>query len=314
MKVLLRMDLAEELIEQIRQVSEEVEVVRVDSDAAVLEVMSEIEVVCGHVSREMFARRKKLKWIQSWGAGVDGLLHAELVESDVLLCSAKGWVGVHLAEHAMALLLGLTRRIHTAVRNSGWDQRGSIRAASWELIDQTMGIVGLGGTGRELAQRASAFGMRIVAVDPEEVAVPEAVEACWGMDQFHALLEQSDVVVICAPLTAKSAELFDREAFARMRSHALLINVTRGRIVDEQALLAALAEGQIGGAGLDVVPQEPLPEDHPLWRMDNVLITPHTAGGSPNRDIRCVALFCENLQRYLAGEPLLSAIDKRKGY
>ena len=156
--------------------------------------------------------------------------------------------------------------------------------------------------------------MRIIAVDPEQVEVPEAVEACWGMDQFHALLEQSDVVAICAPLTAETEGLFDQEAFARMRSHALLINVTRGRIVNEQALLAALAKGQIGGAGLDVVPQEPLPEDHPLWRMDNVLITPHTAGGSPNRDSRCVALFCDNLRRYLAGEPLVSVIDKRKGY
>ena len=113
-----------------------------------------------------------------------------------------------------------------------------------------MGIVGLGGTGRELAKRASAFGMRIVAVDLEEVEVPEAVEVCWGMDQFHALLEQADVVVICAPLTAETEGLFDQEAFARMRSHALLINVTRGRIVDEQALLAALADGQIGGAGV----------------------------------------------------------------
>ena len=302
MKVLMQMDLAEELIEEIRQVAEEVEVVSVDSDAAALEAMPEIEVVCGHVSREMFARRKKLKWMQSWGAGVDGLLHPELVESDVVLCSAKGRVGVHLAEHAMALLLGLTRGIHTAVRHPGWDRRWPIRAASWELIDQTMGIVGLGGTGRELAQRARAFGMRIVAVDPEKVAVPAEVEACWGMDQFHALLEQSDVVAICAPLTAESAEgLFDQEAFARMRSHALLINVTRGRIVDEQALLAALAAGQIGGAGLDVVPQEPLPEDHPLWRMDNVLITPHTAGGSPNRDGRMRGVVLREFAALLGG-------------
>lgn len=314
MKVLLKMDLAEELVAEIRQVSEQVEVVRVDSDVADLAIMPEIEVVCGHISREMFARRQKLKWMQSWGAGVDGLLHPELVESDVVLCSAKGTVGVHLAEHAMALLLGLTRGLHTAVRNPSWEPRWAIRAASWELIDRTMGIVGLGGTGRELARRAGAFGMRIIAVDPEGVAVPEAVEACWGMDQFPALLEQSDVVAVCAPLTPESAGLFDAAAFARMQRHALLINVTRGQIVDEQALLAALAEGQIGGAGLDVVPQEPLPADHPLWRMDNVLITPHTAGGSPNRDGRSVALFCENLRRYLAGAPLLGAIDKRKGY
>ena len=271
-------------------------------------------MVCGEITRALFARRRKLAWIQSWGAGVDGLLYPELVESDVVLCSSKGFVGVHLADHGMALLLALTRGIHTAIRNPGWDPRWPIRDASWELVDRTMGIVGLGGTGRELARRAAAFGMRVVAVDPEAVEVPPEVEACWGMDRFHALLEQSDVVAVCAPLTAETEGLFDRSAFARMPDHALLINVTRGRIVDETALLEALEGKRIGGAGLDVVPQEPLPGDHPLWKMDNVVITPHTAGGSPNRDGRCVALFCENLRRYLDGRPLMSVIDKRKGY
>lgn len=314
MKILVTMDLAAELVEEIRGVAAEVEVVRVESAADGLEIMPEIEVVCGEIDREMFARREKLRWMQSWGAGVDGVLHPELVESDVVLCSAKGTVGVHLAEHAMALLLGLTRGIHTAVRHPSWDQRFPIRAVQWELIDRTLGIVGLGGTGRALAQRAGAFGMRIIAVDAVGVEELEEVEVCWGMERFGELLEQSDVVAVCAPLTAETEGLFDQEAFARMRSHALLINVTRGKIVDEEALLAALTEGQIGGAGLDVVPQEPLPEDHPLWRLENAIITPHTAGGSPNRDGRIVKLFCENLRRYLAGEELLSVIDKRKGY
>ncbi len=315
MNVLLRMDLEESLVDNIRRVDEKVRVVCADSETEALEVMAEIEVVCGEIIPAMFARRKKLAWIQSWGAGVDGLLYPELVESDVVLCSAKGTVGVHLADHAMALLLGLARGIHTALRNPGWeDIRWPIRDASWELVDRTMGIVGLGGTGRELARRAGAFGMRVVAVDPEDVEVPPEVKACWRMDRFHALLERSDVVAICAPLTAETEGLFDREAFARMRSHALLINVTRGRIVDEASLLEALNRNRIGGAGLDVVPQEPLPGDHPLWKMDNVLITPHTAGGSPNRDGRCVALFCDNLRRYMDGLPLLSVIDKRKGY
>ncbi len=315
MNVLLRMDLEASLVEDIRQVDDKVRVVRTETEAEALEVMPEVEVICGEINRALFARRKKLAWIQSWGAGVDGLLYPELVESDVMLCSAKGTVGVHLADHGMALLLALTRGIHTALRNPGWDRvRWPIRDASWELVDRTMGIVGLGGTGRELARRAGAFGMRVVAVDPEEVEVPPEVEACWGMDRFHALLEQSDVVAICAPLTAETEGLFDRAAFARMQNHALLINVTRGRIVDEAAILEALNENRIGGAGLDVVPQEPLPGDHPLWEMENVVITPHTAGGSPNRDGRCVALFCENLRRYLDGLPLLSVIDKRKGY
>lgn len=314
MNVLLRMNLIEPLVDEIRRVDEKVRVVRVDSEEEALAVMPEIEVICGEITRALFARRRKLAWIQSWGAGVDGLLYPELVESDVVLCSAKGFVGVHLADHAMALLLALTRGIHTAIRNPGWDPRWPIRDASWELVDRTMGIVGLGGTGRELAIRASAFGMRVVAVDPEDVEVPDEVEAYWGMDRFHALLEQSDVVAVCAPLTAETEGLFDRAAFARMPDHALLINVTRGRIVDEAALLEALEGKRIGGAGLDVVPKEPLPGDHPLWKMENVVITPHTAGGSPNRDGRCVALFCENLRRYLDGRPLTSVIDKRKGY
>ena len=308
MKVLVTMDLAGELVAEIGKVSAQVEVVQVASDEEALTVMPEIEVVCGEIKEAWFSRREKLKWIQSWGAGVDGLLHGELVESDVVLCSAKGTVGVHLAEHAMALLLGLTRGLHTALRTPTWDLRFPIRAVQWELIDRTMGIVGLGGTGRDLAQRAAAFGMRIVAVDPE------AVEVCWGLDRYGDLLAQSDVVAVCAPLTPETEGLFDAAAFARMQNHALLINVTRGRIVDEAALLAALTEGQIGGAGLDVVPQEPLQQDHPLWQMDNVIITPHTAGGSPNRDGRIVKLFCENLRRYLAGKELLSVIDKRKGY
>ena len=177
-----------------------------------------------------------------------------------------------------------------------------------------MGIVGLGDTGRKLAARAGAFGMRLIAVDPEAVEVPDQVEACWKMDRFHDLLAQSDVVAVCAPLTRETEGLFDRKAFRRMLPHALLINVTRGRIVDEAALIEALADQQIGGAGLDVVPQEPLPEEHPLWHMENVLITPHTAGGSPNRNDRLTALFCENLKRFLAGEELLSVVDKEKGY
>ena len=177
-----------------------------------------------------------------------------------------------------------------------------------------MGIVGLGGTGRELAQRAGGFGMRIVAVDSEDLEVPHNVEACWKMDRFHELLEQSDVVAICAPLTAETEGMFDERAFAQMRSHAILINVTRGKIVDERALLEALRTGEIGGAGLDVTPQEPLPDDHPLWAMENVIVTPHVAGGSPNRMDRIVDLFCDNLQRLQAGKPLLSVIDKSKGY
>ncbi len=314
MNVLLTTPLEERHLAQIQGVSNEVETIQPESEGELLEVIPDIDVVLGRPSREMLQRATRLKWVQMTSAGVEGALHSEFVESDVVLTSAKGIVGVHLAEHAMALLLALTRGIWWAIRKPIWDQRMPIRHASWELNGRTMGIVGLGGTGQALAKQAIGFGMRIIAVDPEPVDVPEGVEACWKMDRFHDLLSESDVVAVCAPLTLETRGMFDRAAFSRMRPHALLINVTRGKIVDEDALMEALENGIIGGAGLDVTPEEPLPDDHPLWRGDNVVITPHTAGGSPNRIDRTVDLFCENLRRLLDDEPLLSVIDKRKGY
>ena len=314
MKVLINDRLDDHHMAQIRSAFADIDLIIPTSLDDALAVMPEIDIIFGGMSREMFKRAERLKWVQTWGAGVDGMMYPEFVHSEVLLTSAKGTVGVHLSEHAMALLLGLTRGIARAIRTSDWDERMPIRHASWELIDKTMGIVGLGGTGQHVAVRAHAFGMKIIAVDAESVDVPDCVSACWPMDRFCDLLSASDIVVVCCPLTKETHGLFDRVAFGKMQPHALLINVTRGKIVDEGALLAALENGQIAGAGLDVTPQEPLPDDHPLWRMPNVIVTPHTAGGSPNRQDRTVNLFCENLRRFRKGEDMLSVIDKQKGY
>ncbi len=313
-KILINTDLDDALIQRIQDVSEEVEIITASSEGEALEIMPEVEVVLGPVTPAMLALGDQLRWVQNLGAGVDGVLFPEFVESDVVLTSAKGIVGIHLADHAMALLLSLTRGIATAVRNPSFDERWPIRAASWELAGRTMGIVGLGGTGQALAIRAAGFGMRIIAVDPDDVEVPDCVELCWKMDRFHDLLAESDVVAVCAPLTKKTEGMFDADAFRRMQSHAMLVNVTRGLIVDEYALLQALEQGQIGGAGLDVIPQEPLPDDHPLWHMPNVVVTPHTAGGSPHRMGRTVDLFCDNLARLLDGRSMSSVINKDKGY
>ena len=314
MKVLINDHLDDHHLTQIQSTSEDVDLVISDSSGDALDVMPEIDIIFGGMSRDMFKRAESLKWVQTWGAGVDGMMYAEFVHSEVILTSAKGTVGVHLSEHAMALLLGLTRGIARAIRTTDWNERMPIRHASWELIDKTMGIVGLGGTGCDVAIRAHAFGMKIIAVDPEDVDVPDCVETCWKMDRFYDLLSASDIVVVCCPLTEETRGLFDRMAFEKMQNHALLINVTRGKIMDDASLVEALKTGQIAGAGLDVTPQEPLPGDHPLWNMPNVIITPHTAGGSPNRQDRIVNLFCENLRRFLKGEDMLSVIEKKKGY
>ena len=314
MKILINTDTTPEQQQQIESVSDDLLLVHPQNSEEALREIVDTDVVLGGFNRSLFENAKQLKWVQVLSAGVDGLLFPEFVKSDVILTSAKGFVGPHLADQTWALLLGLLRGVGRSVRERTWDNRMSIRLATWELSEQTLGIVGLGGTGIDVARRAQGFDMRVIAVDPEAVEAPSFVHEVWKMDRFHELLAESDVVAICAPLTPETHGMFDDAAFEQMKSHALLINVTRGKIVDGLALIRALTSGSIGGAGLDVTPEEPLPTDSPLWDMPNVIITPHVAGGSPIRLDRSVGLFCDNLERLLVGKPLLSVIDKEKGY
>ena len=314
MKILINTEITSEHRQQIEAVSEQLHIIEAQNSAEALRDIGDTDVVFGGFNRTLFENAKQLKWVQVLSAGVDGLLFPEFVQSDVVLTSAKGFVGPHLADQAWALILGLLRGIGRSVRERTWDNRMSIRLATWELSERTLGIVGLGGTGIDVARRAQGFDMRTIAVDPETVEAPSFVHEVWQMNRFHELLAQSDVVAICAPLTPETHGMFNDAAFQAMQSHALLVNVTRGKIVDGPALLRALNNGSIGGAGLDVTPEEPLPTDSPLWDMPNVIITPHVAGGSPIRLDRTVGLFCDNLERTLVGKPLLSIIDKEKGY
>lgn len=314
MKILINASIKLEQQQKIENISDEITIVNPKNSEEVFKEVVDTDIVFGGFNRKLFENAKQLKWVQVWAAGVDGILFPEFVQSEVILTSAKGYVGTHLADQAWALILGLIRGIGRSVRERTWDNKMSIRLATWELCDRTLGIVGLGGTGIEVARRAQGFDMQVIAVDPETVDAPSLVHEIWKMDKFYDLLAQSDIVCICAPLTDSTHGMFNDEAFQQMQSHALLINVTRGKIVDEQALLRSLNNGHIGGAGLDVTPIEPLPSDSPLWDMSNVIITPHVAGGSPIRMDRTVDLFCDNLERFLVNKPLLSVIDKQKGY
>jgi phosphoglycerate dehydrogenase-like enzyme len=272
------------------------------------------DVLLGRVPNEIFVLNRRLRYYHSIGAGVDAILSPELIESDVILASEKGEVGIHLAEHAFALLLALTRGLHTAARDPDYRLREPIRKEQRELYGLTMGIVGFGGTGREVARRALGFRMRVLAVDIEDVPAEPGVEAIWKPDRLPDLLGASDVVVIGLPLTKATHHLFTRDLFRLMRPTAILINVTRGAIVYGDDLVTALDDGLLWGAGLDVTDPEPLPAGHRLWTHPRVIVTPHTAGGSPRRAGRAIATFCENLRRLRTGQPLLALIDKRKGY
>jgi len=314
MKVLVDVAVTDAQLERIREAAGDGVVVVATEREAMYREVRHATAIFGRFNAELFERGELLRWVQTLGAGVDGLLFEDFVLSDIVLTSEKGYVGPHLAEQAFALLLSITRGVARAVRERTWENKWSIREECWELTDKTLGIVGLGGTGRQVARRAAAFGMRCLAVDPEPLVKPPEIEEVWSMDGFHHLLNESDAVVICAPLTLETRGMFDDTAFEHMKATAILINVTRGPIVDDAALVRALQAKLIGGAGLDVTPTEPLPADHPLWRMENVVITPHVAGASPLRMDRAVDLFCRNLRLFRAEKPLESVIDKRKGY
>jgi phosphoglycerate dehydrogenase-like enzyme len=265
---------------------------------------------------KLFAASTALRWVHATASGIDEFMYPEFRDSDVLLTGEKGLVGGHLADHGFGLLLAITRRIAVAIRlgPAGWDVREAMRREELELEGLVMGVVGFGGTGRAMARRAVAFGMNCLAVDETAVPAGDGVGEVCPTTRLTDVLGASDVVAICCPLTQATTGLFDDAVFAAMKPGAILVNVTRGEVVDDAALVRALESGRLGGAALDVTPIEPLPADHPLWRFDNVVITPHTAGASQHRGRRNLARFCDNLRRYRAGQELIGLVDKRAGY
>lgn len=274
------------------------------------------EVIFGFIPKPLFDATPKLRWVHCIASGMDMFLYPDMKASPVVLTGEKGLVGGHLADTGFGLLLALTRQIGTAIRlgPDGWNNREAMRMKELELEGLTMGVVGFGGTGRAMARRAVAFGMHVIACDVMSVAPSDGVAEVWTMDRLDDLLAASDVVAVGAPLTPETRGLFDDARFAAMKQGALLVNVTRGEIVDGDAIVAALRNGHLGGAALDVAPIEPLPADHPLWSFDNVVMTPHTAGASQLRGPRNIARFCENLRRAQSGQPLVGVVDKELGY
>jgi len=276
---------------------------------------ADVEVILGIITEKLFPALPKLRWVHAIASGVDSLMFPDFVESDVILTGEKGLVGGHLADTGWGLLLALTRQIHTAIKlgPDAWDHRVDMRMKEIELEGMTMGIIGFGGTGRAMAKRAVAFGMHTIAVDEFPSPPDHGVEEVWPANRLDDLLAQSDVVAVCCPLTPETDRLMNADTFAKMKPGSYVVNVTRGECIDGPSLVEALT-GHLGGAALDVAPGEPLPNDHPLFSLDNVAMTPHTAGASQLRAPRNVARFVDNLKRAQKGEPLDGVVDKRLGY
>ncbi len=280
---------------------------------AMMDAAPEAEIWFGGGMRpEIFKRCRRLKWIQVISAGVDRYMFRELLDSDVILTNVRGMHAETIADHVFMYMLAFSRNLLRHLENQRdreWDRSRTPR----ELAGQTLGIVGLGSIGQEIARRATSWGMRVLGVRRSGRPV-EGVARVYKPDQLHEVLGLADFLVLCAPSTPETRGMMGRGQFRAMKKGSVFINVARGDMVDEDALLEALTTGHLAGAGLDVFATEPLPQSSPLWEIPQVIITPHLAGSQSDYVGRATELFLENLRLYLTGKPLKRVVDKKLGY
>jgi phosphoglycerate dehydrogenase-like enzyme len=335
-QVLCTMRFTDSLLDQLRAVSPHIRVTQqtchdADEVAAALATHPDSEILYTfHVPENVLALAPGLRWVQLHSAGTDHILGHPIMESRVTITTVSGIHATPIAEYVFASMLAHRWRVAFwthCQREGKWPSGRWKLFARSELRDSSLGIIGYGSIGREVGRLAQAFGMRVLALrrtderaktgyaeehtgDPTG-SIPERF---YPPSALHQMLSECDYVVIALPLTAETTHLIGAAELQAMKPTAYLMNIARGAIVDEAALIEALREGWIAGAGLDVFEEEPLPADNPLWDLENVLISPHVAGFTPNYDWRAVALFAENLGRYLSGEDLLNVVNKARGY
>jgi phosphoglycerate dehydrogenase-like enzyme len=316
MRALVSDILVEEYGGRLRAVAPGIEFIQLRGDRTFDGDVSAAEIVC--FSSDLFGRNlypllfeqlpnlTAMRWFHAFVAGLDHPVFRSLAERGVVVTNSAGFNAVPIAQYVLAMMLRHAKNIpawEAAQRERAWR-----RVESDELTGRTVALIGTGSIGREVARLSHAFGMRVLGMRrrPEPIA---AVDQLFPPEALHALLSEADYVVVAVPLTPATAGLIDAAAFAAMKPSAYLINVARGPIVVEAALIDALAEGRIAGAALDVFDEEPLPPESPLWSMENVIVTPHNSAASPRSLDRGARMFIDNLRRYAAGEPLLNVVD-----
>ncbi len=304
-------------VEQIRSAGKNVELRMLSNRAELKNNSADAEVILGVVDRETMMAAKNLKWVQTWAAGVENLPR-ELMEHSSVLTNMQRVFAPVIAETAIGLLLSLTRGLTQdsipAIKERKW-KRGEASAPLIDLYRKTIGIVGMGGIGSETARRLHyGFDMRVLATDAKPLPKPDFVAELRDPGWLMEMAPQVDVLMSAAPLTKVTRQMFNDSVFRKMKPSAYFINVSRGGLVDQDALVSALKEKRIAGAGLDVATPEPLPPESALWDCPNLAITPHNSGAAPIRQVRLVALVAENVRRYSNGLPLLNVVDKARGY
>jgi phosphoglycerate dehydrogenase-like enzyme len=307
-------EFAERHLDLIRQTVPGMRVSRAYTESELLpaDLDADILITWGQYSPvEFCTQAKNLKWIHAISAGVEGLTIPEIMKLDAVVSNTKGIHGLPMAEHTMAFILAALRQLPVMFKQQ--QEKIWVKHHPDETHGKTVGVIGLGSIGEEVAKKCKLFGMRVVATKRTPVAC-EWVDELYADDQLDKLLGQSDFVVVVVPLTPQTTKLIGEKEFKMMKKTAYIINIARGKVIDEKAMIKALQNGDIGGAGLDCVEDEPLSPDSPLWDMPNVMITPHMAADSPFYMDRAMALFCDNLKRFLNNQEILYKVNKSKGY
>ena len=303
-----------------------------EEERAVREIV-QADAFFGKLTPALLEAAGRLQWVQCPTASLEHYMFPALVDHPCQLTNMRGLYSDVIADHVFGYILCFARNFHRYIRQQlearwqavggesgrsnfilGPSRTSAIDRAHRHLSDATLGIFGLGSIGSEIARRGLAFGMTVIAVDPRQRHAPEGVEALWKPDRLSDLLSGSDFVVVAAPHTPETEKLFRRSLFQQMKPTAYFINIGRGMIVDLADLTAALQAGEIAGAGLDVFETEPLPTEHPLWKMDNVILTPHVAGSSPRTAERHLEVLLDNVRRFSEGRALRNLVDKAKWF
>lgn len=306
----------EELLADVKKEFPSVQFTTITDRRDVLREIVDAEIVFGGISREEFLAAEKLKWIQHQGAGVERIAAiSEITDGDVIVTNTRGAHAATIAEHTFGMLISWTRhfpRLFQAQQEHEWLPRFDSHPVG--LSNLTLGMIGLGNIGRAIAKRGKAFDMKVIAVDTHKIPQPDFVTELSLSDGLPELLRRADVVVVTTPFTPQTAGMLKAQQLAQMKPTAYLLVVSRGGIVDEDALIEMLNEGRLAGAGLDVTATEPLSKESPLWKTPNLLLTPHCSGRSRFTHVMATNIFRENLQHYLDGEPLTNLVDMKRGY
>lgn len=310
-------ELSEAHLTRVHELAPDMNVLVTNDPQDIEAVLDDIEIAAAGFPRELLPRARKLRWYQNWGAGVDWLLRQpEAVDLPFILTNASGVHAIPISEHIFALMLAFARRLHDAVRaqtHHKWTPEGEMGPVM-ELAGKTLVLIGAGEIGGRTARLARGLEMRVLGVRRYPAVHSPCIETMYGPDQLLDVLPEADFLVLAMPLTPETRHMIGEVELRAMKPTAHLINIGRGGTVDQDALIRALGEGWIAGAGLDVFETEPLPEDSPLWAMDNAILTYHYAGANPDYTNCAMAIFLDNLCRYKSGEPMRNVVDKKLGY